>query len=113
MSRLGPCRARISGDRQTHRQTDTHTQTHKPSTATLAAHVRLGLTSLSFTAAFAQYSETKGLRTYYPYHVLCVQSSFLCVPSHSPILTVLELEHIGIRSAGCEGVVLNDVLVIV
>ena len=41
MSRLGPCRARISGDRHTHRQTDT--QTHKPSTVTLAAHARRGL----------------------------------------------------------------------
>ena len=35
MSRLGPCRARISWDR--------HTQTHKPSTATLAAHAHRGL----------------------------------------------------------------------
>jgi len=41
MSRLGPCRARISGDRQTDRHT--HTQTHKPSTVTLAAHARRGL----------------------------------------------------------------------
>ena len=34
MSRIGPCRARINGDRQT----------HKPSTVTLAAHARRGLT---------------------------------------------------------------------
>ena len=41
MSRLGPCRARISGDRQTDRHT--HTQTHKPSTVTLAVHACWGL----------------------------------------------------------------------
>ena len=45
MSRLGPCRERISGDRHTdrHTHTHTHTQTYKPSTVTLAVHVRRGL----------------------------------------------------------------------
>jgi len=39
MSRLGPCSARISGDRHTHR----HTQPHKPSTVPLTAHAHRGL----------------------------------------------------------------------
>ena len=42
MSRLGPCRTRISGHIHTH--THTYTHTHKPSTVTLAVHVCQGLT---------------------------------------------------------------------
>jgi len=49
MSRLGPCRARISGDRHTDRHTHTHTHTHKASTITLAAHARRGLTRHTYT----------------------------------------------------------------
>ena len=39
MGRREPCSARIAADRET----DGHTETHRPSTVTLAAHARRGL----------------------------------------------------------------------
>ena len=46
ISRLIACSARIVGDKHTNRQTDT--QTHRPSTVTLAAHARRWLIMLVY-----------------------------------------------------------------
>ena len=77
ISRLVACSARIVVDKQTNKQTNR--QTHRPTTVTLAAHARRGLTryvSLVFFTEFCLPLPTNYQRVYYS---LTTMVAILCM----------------------------------